>query len=314
MPVRMKQYLSEYKALLMGIVISAVMTGVSNVYLTNNNLWGIMISTVPYGIAAIGTTFILLSGEKDISMGSTIAFSGVICAMLMQHMAFAPAVVITLVLCVGIGAVFGYLVAYQKLGSFMISISLMISVRGLALFICGQNPVVVASGAVDYLGKARIGVVPLMFLIYIAMAFAAEWFLRKTQFCRNIYMIGNSNEVAESTGVNVNFHKLMVFVIGTLFAGLGGIAMMVRMRSGSPVIADGAGISVIPMVIMGGTAFSGGKGGSLKSLSGVILMNIIYNVMSLYNIDLNVQNMVKGGIVLGIVVTNRYMENRNRKI
>lgn len=314
MPVRMKKYIGEYKIVLMCIAISAVMAGVSNVYMTNNNLWGIMISTVPYGIAAIGTTFILLSGEKDISMGSTIAFASVACAMLMQHMAFIPAVVITLVLCGGIGIVFGYLVAYQKLGSFMISISLMISIRGMALFLCGQNPVVVTSGAVDFLGKARIGAVPLIFLIYIAMAFAVEWFLKKTQFCRNIYVIGNGNEIAESTGVNVKFHKLMVFAIGTVFAGLGGIAMMIRMRSGSPVIADGAGISVIPMVIMGGTAFSGGKGGSLKSLTGVILMNIIYNVMSLYNIDLNVQNMVKGGIVLGIVVTNRYMENRNRKI
>jgi len=309
-----KQYGSRYKVWFMCIGISLIMTIISKTYMTGNNLRGILISTVPYGIAAIGTTFILISGEKDISMGSTIAFASVACALLLQRMSFGPAVLLTLIFCAMIGAVFGYLVAYLHLGSFMISISVMLSVRGLALFICNQNPVVVANPVVELLGNTRIGAVPFTFLVFVFLTFASQWFLSRTQFGRNIYVMGCGNEVAESTGVNVRWHKLIVYIIGTVFAGIGGIALMVRMRSGSAVIADGAGITVIPMVIMGGTAFSGGKGGAVRTLSGVLLMNIIYNIMSLYNINMNVQSIVEGAIVLGIVVTNRYMENRNKKI
>ena len=97
-------------------------------------------------------------------------------------------------------------------------------------------------------------------------------------------------------------------------AALGGIVMMTRMFSASGNLALDGPLNIIPMVIVGGTAFSGGKGGAINTLWGVILMNIIYNAMSMFSLQANMQEMVKGLILLIIIVADKYMENRNQKV
>jgi ribose/xylose/arabinose/galactoside ABC-type transport system permease subunit len=97
-------------------------------------------------------------------------------------------------------------------------------------------------------------------------------------------------------------------------AALGGLVMMTRMFSASGNLAMDAPLSVIPMVIVGGTAFSGGKGGALNTLYGVLLMNIVYNAMSMFSIYANIQSLIKGVILLIIIVSDKYFENRNHKV
>ena len=97
-------------------------------------------------------------------------------------------------------------------------------------------------------------------------------------------------------------------------AGVGGILLAIRMCSGSPSVGEDAMPSVLPMIVIGGTAISGGKGGMVKTLSGILLMNLIFNIMSMFNIYVNIQNLIKGAILLIIVVADKYIENKDKKI
>jgi len=106
----------------------------------------------------------------------------------------------------------------------------------------------------------------------------------------------------------------MAFVIFAFYSGVGGLFLAARMNTGSPVAGSDAPLSVIPMVILGGTALSGGRGGALKTLLGVLLLQTVFNCMSLYSITANMQSLVKGAIVLGIVVWDKYSANKDKKV
>ena len=137
---------------------------------------------------------------------------------------------------------------------------------------------------------------------------------RKTKYVRKLYVIGGNNNVADNLGLNVRNHIWSVFVIQGFCSALGGLCLMTRQFSASGNLAiDGIQI-IIPMVIVGGTAFSGGKGDTIKTLSGAFLMQIIYNAMSMFNMGANMQKMLRGVILLAIIVVDKYIENRKQKV
>ncbi len=159
-----------------------------------------------------------------------------------------------------------------------------------------------------------LGPVPITFFLFLAVALIAHYVLTQTQYGRNLYVIGGNINVADNLGLHVRGHLWSVFVVQGFLAALGGIVMMTRMFSASGNLALDGPLNIIPMVIVGGTAFSGGKGGAIKTLWGVVLMNIIYNAMSMFSLQANMQEMVKGLILLIIIVADKYMENRNQKV
>ena len=115
-------------------------------------------------------------------------------------------------------------------------------------------------------------------------------------------------------GLNVRTHLWSVYVIQGVCAAVGGLVMMTRTFSASGNLALDAPLSIIPMVIVGGTAFSGGRGGALRTLCGVILMSTIFNAMTMFSLYANIQQLIKGVILILIIVSDKYMENRNSKV
>lgn len=314
MSTYIKKIINQQKIWLICILICIITPFIKPSFISFSNIWGVLLAMPTYGITALGLTFILISYELDISIGSIMAVSGVMFAILIRIMPFIPAMLVLLAFCAAIGAISGFLVSFFKLDSFVISLSIMTSVRGLALAIAKEKPIIINNNVISFLSKAGIGPIPLIFFIFLALVFLAEYILKQTQFGRNIYAIGGNKEVAESTGINIKFYKFIVFVISAVGAGLGGFMLICRMHSGSPIIGEDAPLNVLPMVIIGGTALSGGKGGAIKTLSGVILMSLIFNVMSLFNIYINIQSLVKGAIMLLIVVFDKYYANQYKKI
>ena len=129
-----------------------------------------------------------------------------------------------------------------------------------------------------------------------------------------MYAVGGAGDVASAYGLNVEKYKFWALTFSSFMAGLGGIALVARMNSGSPSVGEDAMPSVLPMIVIGGTSISGGKGGMVRTLSGILLINLIFNIMSMFNIYVNIQNLIKGSILLIIVVADKYLENKDRKI
>jgi ribose/xylose/arabinose/galactoside ABC-type transport system permease subunit len=309
-----KRFINQQKVWLVCILICVITPILKASFISSVNIWGVLMAMPTFGMAALGLTFILICGELDISIGSVMAFSGVTFALLVKSMPLFISLLITLVLCAIIGSIGGFLVSVCKLDSFVVSLSVMTSIKGIALALSDQKPIVISNATLSFIGETTFGPIPLIFIVFFALVFLAHYVLTKTQFGRNIFAVGGNREVAQSIGISVRFYKFIIFVISSVAAGLGGFMLLCRMYSGSPIVGEDAPLQVLPMVIIGGTSLVGGKGGAVKTLSGIILMSVVFNVMSLFNISINIQSFVRGAILLTIVVFNKYYANKDKKI
>lgn len=311
---RVKKIVLDYRIPLLAVVIFTVMSLTNEYFFRAVNLSGLFESISAYGIVAVGFTFVLLCGQIDISMGSVMALTACVFMMLLPVVGFFPAMLLALLIGCICGAITGFFVATFRLPPFIVSMTTQLIFKGVALTITKSTPVSNMHPTLLAISEVMLGPIPITFFLFLAVALIAHYVLTQTQYGRNLYVIGGNINVADNLGLHVRGHLWSVFVVQGFLAALGGIVMMTRMFSASGNLALDGPLNIIPMVIVGGTAFSGGKGGAINTLWGVILMNIIYNAMSMFSLQANMQEMVKGLILLTIIVADKYMENRNQKV
>ncbi len=312
--LKAKKAILDSRIPLLALVIFVVMSLTNEYFFKPVNLTGLFESISAYGIVAIGFTFVLLCGQLDISMGSVMALTACTFMMTLPTIGFVPAMLLALVVGCLCGAITGFFVATFRLPPFIVSMTMQLAYKGIALTITNSTPVSNMHPTLLAISEEMLGPVPITFFLFLAVALIAHYVLTQTQYGRNLYVIGGNINVADNLGLHVRGHLWSVFVVQGFLAALGGIVMMTRMFSASGNLALDGPLNIIPMVIVGGTAFSGGKGGAIKTLWGVVLMNIIYNAMSMFSLQANMQEMVKGLILLIIIVADKYMENRNQKV
>ena len=144
-------------------------------------------------------------------------------------------------------------------------------------------------------------IIPVSFILFIAMALLAEFILRKTQFGRNIFLVGGNINVSDNLGMKSSRYVWSAYIIQGLFAAIAGMVMMTRTSSANGNIGAQSLLNVIPMVIVGGTSMAGGKGGCIKTIWGVLLLSMVYNAMTFFAIPAPLQPFVKG-LILAVVV------------
>lgn len=302
------------RILLLAAAIFLYMSWSNPYFFTAVNMHGLFDSMSSYGIVALGLTFVMICGQLDISMGSTLALTACVFMLTVESVGFVAAALLALVIGCALGAFTGFFVAFFRLSPFIVSMTMMIAYKGIALTITGSRPVSIVEPTLTAISTMQIGHIPVTFFLFIAATVAAQLILKYTPFGRNLYLIGGNINVADNAGLNVRNHLWAVFVIQGFCAALGGIVMLTRTFSASGNLAMDAPLSVIPMVIIGGTAFSGGRGGALKTFCGVLLMNIVYNAMTMFSMHANIQQLIKGVILLIIIVSDKYLENRHQKV
>ena len=283
-------------------------------FLSPVNIFGLGENMASYGIAAVGLTFVLLCGRLDISMGSVMALTSCVFLLLAPVFGFAFSLAAALLTGCVLGAITGFFVSFFNLSPFIVSMTMQIAYRGLALTITNSTPIQFTEPVIRAMSRIHLFNIPLVFFIFLAVVLISQFVLSRTKFGRNLYIIGGNIKVADSIGINTRVHIWAVYIIQGLLAALSGIMLMTRTLSASGNTAMDAPLSIIPMVIVGGTAFVGGKGGAIRTLYGVMLMSIVYNAMSMFNLYVNIQQLIRGAILLLIIVSDKYMENRHNKI
>jgi len=310
-----KKLTKDYRIPLLTVLLFVFMCFARPFFPTKANIYALTDSITAYGIAALGFTFVMLAGQLDISFGSVMALTSCCFMMILTKVGFLPALLIALLMGCVCGAVTGFFVASFRLSPFIVSMTMQLIYKGIALTITKSTPVSLAYPALTAINNCRLfGTVPVVFFLFLLVALAAEFVLRRTQYGRNLMIVGGNISAADNLGLRTRYYLWSVFIIQGFCAALGGIAMMTRMFSASGNLAIDGPLNIIPMVIVGGTAMAGGRGGTIKTLWGVLLMNIIYNAMSMYSIQASIQQLVKGLILLIIIVSDKYMENKNAKV
>lgn len=311
-----KKIVTDYRIPMLAIVLFVVMSFVKERFASPYNIYSIADSVAGYGIAAIGFTFILLVGQLDISFGSVIALTACVFMMMLKaEMNFFLALVTALALGCVCGAITGFFVAKFRLSPFIVSMTMQLVYKGIALTITNSTPVAMQHPVLKAIyGIKFFDMIPVTFLFFIALAILVEFILRKTQFGRNMFLVGGNINAADNLGMKSSFYVWMAYVLQGLFAAIAGVVMMTRQFSASGNLALQGPLNVIPMVIVGGTSMAGGKGGAIKTVWGVLLMNIVFNAMNMFSIPAPLQPFVKGLILAVVIVTDKYMERRHEKV
>ncbi len=239
------------------------------------------------GIAAIGMTFVIISGGIDLSVGSVIAFTGVFCALMITREGMDPRLVFAIVLGMGtiFGAVMGVFIYYLKIPAFIVTLSGMFLARGMAYVLTTESirithPLYIRVSKLVYIfpDKGRFTFAAGAFLAVLVLGIYIAHF---TRFGRNVYAIGGNDTAALMMGVPVGRTTIMVYTLSSFLATFAGIVLSLAKRSGDSTITVGAEMDVIAAVVIGGTLLTGGVGYVIGTFIGVLLPGVIRTYLTL---------------------------------
>jgi simple sugar transport system permease protein len=250
------------------------------------NLFG---DNATLGLAAVGMTFVILSGGIDLSVGAVIAFSSMVLAKAVMVWNLHPAFAIPLVLILGaaFGTGQGYVIRTYNLPPFLVTLAGMFLARGLALVLTDEKRISLSENPV-YLQLSDIYLLdfPLPAILFLAVAIFGIYLARHTRFGRNVYAIGGNEQSALLMGLPVGATKLRAYALSGLCASLGGVAHTIGSGAGDASVAFMLELDAIAAVVIGGTLLSGGVGSVFGTLLGVLISGII-TIIPTYQGNLN---------------------------
>jgi ribose/xylose/arabinose/galactoside ABC-type transport system permease subunit len=258
---------------------------------------------------AIGMTFVILTAGIDLSVGSVLALTGVLCASF-EHAGLPVVVIVIATLSVGaiIGSVNGIIITKGKVTPFVVTLGMMSVARGLAHIYTDGQPISGFGERFRYIGGGDFFYVPVPIIIFIFTLFIAAVILRDTRLGRYTYAIGGNEEAVRLSGINVDRFKIAVYAISGLAAALGAVILTSRLNAGESIAGVGYELDVIASVVIGGTSLMGGRGSVWGTFIGALLIGIIDNGMNLLIIPAYWQLVVKGSIIIGAALLDRLRE------
>lgn len=309
----LKRTLGRSSLMLVFLVLFVLASSISPVFLTTGNLFNLLQQSSIIGIVAIGMTFVILTAGIDLSVGSVAAFGGMAVAILIGA-GWNP--VLAVIASVLAGALFGTTIggisSLWSVPNFMISLAGLVSVRGLTYLLTNGTPVGGMPQAFSFIGNGRIGVVPVVGIVFIAIALIAGVVLRFTVFGEYIYATGGNAEAARLSGVPTKLISTAVFAISGGLAALGGVLLTARLTIGQPTAASGMELDAIAAVVLGGTSLFGGRGGVFGTVVAVFLLSVLRNIFNLVGLGSFFQMVATGIILVVAIVLNKVIESRKK--
>lgn len=279
-------------------------------FLKYKNILNMLRQSSVIGIMAIGTTFVIIGGGFDISVGSVLALSAALVLGLQNVFHWGVALIITLLCGLLVGLINGILTSKVKIVSIIATLGTMTIVRGLTYLYTGGYPISGHNDAFNFLGSGYIGVIPFPVILLVLLVIFWQFVLNKTLLGRYSLAIGGNREASRLSGINVDFYQISTFVIGSGLASLAGIIYASRLNSATPLAGQGYELDAIAATVIGGTSISGGQGSVLGTLVGVLILSIIGNVFNLLGIQVYIQYLVKGLIILFVVGLDSLSKSR----
>lgn len=306
------ELLKRYGLLLSFLVLSVGISIVTPGFLSGTNILNILRQSSIIGVMAIGTTFVIVGGGFDISVGSVLALSAALSLGLQQSMHWSLAIVAALAMGSAVGLVNGLLAAKVYIVPIIATLGTMTIVRGLTYLYTRGYPIVGSQPAFAQIGSGHLGGIPVPVLILALLVVFWQFVLSKTQVGRYACAIGGNKESARLAGVPVDFYHVMTFVIGGLLAAMSGVVYAARLSSATPLAGQGYDLDAIAATVIGGTSVSGGEGSVVGTIIGVLLMTVVNNAFNLLGIQVYVQYLIKGLIILLVVGVDSYSRKRPR--
>jgi ribose transport system permease protein len=286
----------------------ATFTILSPVFLTPGNLLNIVNQTALVTIMAMGVALVIITAEIDLSIGSTLALSGVCAALFMRDVANNWFVAALVGLAVGalVGLINGMITVRVRIPSFLVTLGTLSVARGVTLLITGTSPVLVTNQwfwAAFAEGSLAGVVAPILWSVLVV---AVIWLLlHYGVFGRRLYATGGNPHAAAYSGIDTRQVKVKAFVLSGMFAGLAGLIVAARGHAIRPDVGAGLELDVIAAVILGGVSLFGGKGKIYGVILGALIIGILNNGLVLLGVDPSIQQIIKGLLIIVAVALGR---------
>jgi len=297
--------------LVLGIVLQSL--GIINNFLTTTNMMNILDAVTLLGIVAVGMAFVTYSGHyADMSVPTTMAFTGIICVQMLQF-GFIPALIITFLFGLLIGLINAVAIGKFKANPIIWTLALVFVTKGIIRIVWDNKqiyPDFIAnsertSDLFDNIFRYRFfGKISLPLVMLIILIIALDFVMKKTKYGAQLKMTGAAQKAASFSGINTEFVIGMAFVICALTATLGGLTVTSLSRVGYINNGVGYDFKAVTAIVIGGMTLAGGRGSIMGVVGGVLVMGLIDNILTLLGVGTFSQDMIRGTIFIIVVGLN----------
>lgn len=286
------------------IAIITVFSALSPHFLTSNNLVSILTAATVTGILALGTTFVIITGGIDLSIGTGMILCGVMAGVFLTNWGWPlwAGVLGAILFGALIGFVNGLNISVLGIPPFIATLGMMLIASGLSLVISGTRPIYF-NDTPDFQAIMNLPIIPgtrfpLGVAFFIAVMLIAGFVLSKTIIGRYTFSIGSNEPATALSGVNVRRWKLMIYTMSGLFVGLAGVLSASRLSSAQPTGGLGFELEAIAAVVIGGTSLAGGKGSIIGTVIGALIMAVLTNGLRIISVPQEWQSVAVGIVIL----------------
>jgi ribose transport system permease protein len=280
-------------------------------FLEFDNFTQIVVQSAVIGIAAVGMTFVIITGGIDLSVGSVVALTGMLAAISMQG---GGSGIVGILVALGsgllIGCFNGFSTTFLGITPFIVTLAVLSMARGLTLAVSKGQTVYGFPPTFTFVGQAEVLGVSLLVWLTLAIFAIGYVTLSRTVFGHQVYAIGGNREAARLAGIPVRRVSFLVYAIAGLCAGLSAVVLTSRLDSALPSAAEGLELQVIAAVVIGGTSLFGGRGNMVGTLVGVLLIGTLNNGLTLLNVPPFWVQFVQGAVIFLAVLIDAL--NRRR--
>lgn len=313
---RISGTISGDKLVLMGaiVLVFVIFTSINKNFLSWANIVNLLVAASLVGMVAVGHTYLIIAGQNDLSPGSLVAFSGVLCALLVSWgIPLVLSIIITLVAGAAVGIFNAWMVNKIKLEAFIATLVTQSIVRGFAYIICGGKPVAISDPAFIQIGKARFLGIPLSVWMMVLCIVVFGFILAKTKFGRSIYAIGGNSDAARLAGLDPQRIVTICFVMMGILCAVGGVIFSARMNSGQPAANVNLEFDAITAVILGGVSFTGGVGSMGGTVLGILLIQAFNTGLIMVNVPTFWQYVARGALLLFALASDYIRKQKRNK-
>jgi ribose transport system permease protein len=293
------------------LLIVVVFSGLSEQFLTRDNLLTVALQTSLIAIVAIGMTFTIITSGIDLSVGSVAALSGALAAGLatQQGLGTYPGILLGLLAGTAVGLLNGLLIVYGKMPPFVATLATMAGARGLTLVYTQGRPISGLDANFKF-WAGNIGVLPVPVLVLVVVALLVYLLLAHTRFGVYTYAIGGGEETARLASISVGGIKLGVYAMSGLTAALAGVLLTARLWSAQPNSGTGLELDAIAAAVLGGASLSGGVGGIGGTVAGAFIIGVLSNGLNLMAVPSYNQQVLKGLVFILAVLLDYILKQR----
>jgi simple sugar transport system permease protein len=310
---------AEFGPLILLIGEIVVFTALSPAFLSAGNISNLLAFTPELGMITLGMTLLMIAGEFDLSVGSVFGFAPVL--MWTLYNTHFTSLLVGFLIAIGVAALIGFangwFVTRLRIPSFLVTLGMLLVVRGTALYLTSGFPQRTWS-ATSFLTNVIAGEFPLgelriytSLLWFAGLAFLTGYVLTETKTGNWIQASGGNPEAARARGVQVGRTKIILFVLAAIISAYAGITSSIRVSAANPNSGTGYELEVIAMVVIGGTALSGGRGTIIGTVIGVLILRVMRNGIVLIGVPGLAYNIFIGAIILGMMALHSWLERRH---